>query len=203
MKKIIIIIATLFLLNGCIHKTTKINATHQNALQGKTISLVPLDTLTYPTNANSGGLFIDTMLLSSVMKIVSNTLTTSPQYLYPTGILGSKTTNTLVKKYNMTVKPLGQPTDYQVEVKTYWYYRGVPLTWQKAQVFMENDIRLKETKTKTVIAQAFCQYNPMEVKDIPMYSYDEIDNPNSKAVKAEAKKAIDLCIKKLKNEVLK
>ncbi len=204
-KKLMIgagLLVGMVLLSGCMHETTPMSSGNNN-LRGKTISFVPLDTLTNPNNGNSGGLFIDTMIMSSVLKGIENNMMSQPKYLYPTGILGSKAVNTLSRKYSMTLKPNNQVTDYKLEVKTYWYYKGVPLKWQKAQVFMENDIRLKDAKSGKVIAQAFCEYNPHKVKDIPMYSYDDIKNPNSNAVRAEANKAISLCINKFKREVLR
>lgn len=196
-------IGVMFLLNGCAHKTTNLSPTKYNMLRGKTISLVPLDTLTHPKDGNIGGLFLDTNLLSAILNNISDNMMTHPEYLYPTGMLGSRSVNLLIKKYDMVLKPSDQQTDYKLEVKTYWYYKGVTLKWQKAKIYMENDIRLKDTKGDKVIAQAFCEYNPYKVKDIPMYDYSEIRNAKSKAVRDEATKAIDLCIKKLKTEVLK
>ena len=203
MTSTIVGIGTLLLLNGCMHETTKLSPSKSNMLKNKTVALVPLDTLTHPNDGNTGGLFLDTMILSSVLKGISNNVMSHPKYFYPTGILGSKSVNALARNRGMIIKPSNQVTDYKLEVKTYWYYKGVPFKWQQAQVFMENDIRLKDAKSGKVVAQAFCEYNPHKVKDIPTYSYDEIKKPNSKAVRAEANKAINLCIKKLKNEVLR
>ncbi len=191
------------LFTGCMHQTAPMHSSTKNSLKNKTVSFVPLDTLTNPNNGNTGGLSIGTTILSSALKGIENNVMSHPKYLYPTGMLGSKAVNALTKKYSMVLKPSNQVTDYKLEVKTYWYYKGVPLKWQKAQVFMENDIRLKDAKSDKVVAQAFCEYNPHKVKDIPMYSYDEIKNPNNKTVRAEANKAISLCINKFKKEVLR
>jgi len=201
---VIIGVSTLVLLNGCMHETKKLSPSKSNRLNNKTISFVPLDTLTHPNDGTAAvGITLNSMILSSVLKGISNNVMSHPKYFYPTGILGSKAINTLAKNRGMIIKPSNQATDYKLEVKTYWYYKGAPFQWQQAQVLMENDIRLKDAKSGKIIAQAFCEYNTRNVKDIPTYNYSEIKKSNSQAVKVEANKAINLCIKKLKNEVLR
>ena len=185
-KKIIKIIgiSTLLFLNGCMHETKILTPTKSNILKGKTVSFIPLDTATHPTHDDSYvGLSVDVALLSALLHEIEENTKTHSKYLYPTGILGQKSINALENKYGMIYKSSNEKTDYKLEVKTYWYSKGAMMSFNKRQLYMENDIRLKDAKSDKVIAQAFCQYTPLNINNIPRHDSDKVREPNSKIVK--------------------
>ena len=197
------LIAGMLLLSGC--GKNPLTPNERNIMKGKSISLVPLDTSTHPRNSNlHNGPFMDVNLIANAIQSASEKMGSHPRYMYPTGILGNKAINSLTKRYAMVKKPMNQKADYSLEINTIWSYKrkGLGFMNSETSVNMQNDISLKNNQTGKVISQVFCFYNDIVDKNIPGYDEKAVKDLSTGIANKEAKKAINLCMKKFNQEML-
>lgn len=207
---LIVALVTSLLLTGCIVSTSTVKPMNTDVLRGKTIALVPQDTLTHPTNANTVTVGIAFNMLESLMKLTEEKLSTHKEFMYPTGILGEKLVSLIKNKYDMRLKPYNSQTDYKLEVKTHWYTKAF---FGKTKFNMENIVELKDSKTDKTVSYLFCGY--AEVYGVKLAEYDASvlweSGIHMKSIltkegviiqNREANKAIDLCVEKFITEIL-
>ena len=219
-ENLAVLIAVLLLLTGCVSRQTV-------ALKPKSKSVLLNKTLTYvkrvfPTKpfVMTPGKAVMLSLTGMVGGAVAAYSYTSSQeksaHKVPSYYLNTELIKHLAKKYKMRYVDEGVVTDKMAVdelVKLYesdyildstdlrWDVVYFPTHWGTYKVIYLNKIKLIDRKSKKVIAEGFCEYNPEYSDTLP--SYDKMFENNASLVKQYTKKALEMCLHKYKTEVFR
>ena len=229
MKLITSLTLALIFFNGCTPKLLLMDEKQESFLKGKTITMVKqvwpkhieLNTIGKGLGYVVGG------VLGSMLLSLDNERADGIEI--PGNYIAKKITPLIANKYQMNfineqrkehhetvletlnktkkVPELEQfrndyKSDYLLDIYTYtWlvtytkWYGGASYV-----VVMRNDLRLIERETKKVISTISCEYLPKYKKGLPTSS--EMFENNGKLIKEETLKASNLCIEKIKKNLL-
>lgn len=89
--------------------------------------------------------------------------------------------------------------DYILDVHTFgWGTNYYPTDWNNYKVYIQLEVRLIESKTKSILAEAYC-YSAPEYEDPNLApSYEELET--GVRIKQELEKSVRYCVEHIRNE---
>lgn len=114
------------------------------------------------------------------------------KYIKPNIITDSSNIDEIIKNYNNV--------DYLIDSQdSAWTVGYFPMHWGTYRVIYRNNLRMISTKSKKIIAQGSCEYQPEYHKTMP--TYDQMFANNNKLLKKYTQIALDKCLNEFKENI--
>jgi len=200
-KKVLTMSVLAMLFYGCSYNTVSLNSNNIAQLRGKTISYVEKTNPVHPYVKTPGkdlGAGVGGAIGGLIMSF------SDTKYAHgldvPSNIMGLNIANELASRYGMSYTA-SQTSDYSVDVDTTWQVKYFDLHWGTYKVILNTNVRVRNRESKKTVTQISCKYDPKYSKGMP--SYDEIMANNGAVIVSETKRAMDICMNKARQEILK
>lgn len=203
-------------LSGCVSIQPKaLNAEQGDVLRGK--SLVVDEYQTPSFSAATPGKAVFGLIGGLVMIGTGNAFVKENKIRDPAAYIGNKVADRLTAKYDMRVvrsdiEPLSDDaidvisakypeSDFVLDSQTInWSYAYYPVHWDSYRLMYSVRLRLIDTHTKSVLAEAFCARNPEYTDDAP--SHSQLTDDGGEWVKRQLTVYADACGDELGSKVL-
>ncbi len=213
--KVLSVAALSIMVSGCATvKDQKIEKSAADALRGKTVAYTtrvkPDFTAMTPSKA-ALGIFGAAAMISEGNKIVSSNQVDDPAALIASGVA-----KTLQDTFAVQVQaaPLATNSDdiaklaelakgaqLIVDVQTLnWSMAYFPTDWSHYRVMYTGKVRIIDTQSRQVLAEAGCSRVPEGNAGAP--SYDEMTGNGAAKLKAELTQAVNECLQKVRSQTL-